>query len=61
MTLDLYNYKLCNLNYECYNLSELINKPINKIHFENELKVIFVKNLSKMYKINNKVKKIRCI
>ena len=44
-------------NYPTTNLSELINKPINKINFENELKVIFVKNLSRMYKINNKVKK----
>ena len=44
-------------NYPTTNLSELINKPINKINFENELKVIFVKNLSRMYKINNKVNK----
>jgi BirA family transcriptional regulator, biotin operon repressor / biotin---[acetyl-CoA-carboxylase] ligase len=44
-------------NYPTINLSKLINKPINKINFENELKVIFVKNLSRMYKINNKVKK----
>jgi BirA family biotin operon repressor/biotin-[acetyl-CoA-carboxylase] ligase len=44
-------------NYPTTNLSNLINKPINKINFENELKVIFVKNLSRMYKINNKVKK----
>ena len=44
-------------NYSTTNLSELINKPINKINFENELKVIFVKNLSRMYKINNKVNK----
>ena len=44
-------------NYLTTNLSELINKPINKINFENELKVNFVKNLSRMYKINNKVKK----
>ena len=42
-------------NYPTTNLSELINKPVNKINFENELKVIFVKNLSRMYKINNKV------
>ena len=40
-------------NYPTTNLSELINKPINKINFENELKVNFVKNLSRMYKINN--------
>ncbi|WP_435115301.1 biotin--[acetyl-CoA-carboxylase] ligase [Candidatus Pelagibacter bacterium nBUS_49] len=44
-------------NYPTTNLSELINKPINKINFENELKVIFVKNLSRMYKIKNKVNK----
>ena len=44
-------------NYPTTNLSELINKPINKFNFENELKVIFVKNLSRMYKINYKVKK----
>ena len=44
-------------NYLTTNLSELINKPINKINFENELKVIFEKNLSRMYKINNKVKR----
>jgi len=44
-------------NYVTTNLSELINKPINKINFENELKVIFEKNLSRMYKINNKVKR----
>ena len=46
------------INYPTTNLSELINKPINKINFENELKEIFVKNLSRMYKINNKEKKI---
>ena len=40
-------------NYPTTNLTELINKPINKINFENELKVNFVKNLSRMYKINN--------
>ena len=44
-------------NYPTTNLSELINKPVNKITFENELKVLFVKNLSRMYKIKNKVKK----
>ena len=44
-------------NYPITNLSELINKPINKINFENELKVIFEKNLSRMYKSNNKVNK----
>ena len=44
-------------NYPTTNLSELINKPINKINFEDELKVMFVKNLSRLYKINNKVNK----
>ena len=44
-------------NYQTTNLYDLINMPINKINFENELKVIFVKNLSRMYKINNKVKR----
>ena len=44
-------------SYPTTNLSKLINKPINKINFENELKVIFEKNLSRMYKINNKVKR----
>ena len=32
-------------------------KFINPKNFENELKVIFEKNLSRMYKINNKVKR----
>ena len=44
-------------NYLTTNLSELINKPVNKINFENELKIIFEKNLSRMYRINNKVKR----
>ena len=44
-------------SYPTTNLSKLINKPINKINFENELKVIFEKNLSRMYKINHKVKR----
>ena len=44
-------------NYPTTNLSELINKPVNKINFENELKIIFEKNLSRMYRINNKVKR----
>ena len=44
-------------SYPTTNLSKLINKPINKINFENELKEIFEKNLSRMYKINNKVKR----
>ncbi len=44
-------------NYPTTNLSELIDERINKIKFENELKVIFEKNLTRMYKINYKVKK----
>ena len=44
-------------NYPTTNLFELINERINKLKFDNELKVIFEKNLTKMYKINNKVKK----
>ena len=39
-------------NYPTTNLFELINERINKNKFENELKVIFEKNLTKMYKIN---------
>jgi BirA family biotin operon repressor/biotin-[acetyl-CoA-carboxylase] ligase len=41
-------------NYPTTNLFELINKRINKTIFENELKVIFEKNLTRMYKISNK-------
>ena len=44
-------------NYSTTNLSELINKPVNKTNFENELKIIFEKILSRMYRINNKVKR----
>ena len=42
-------------NYPTTNLFELIDKRINKINFENQLKVVFEKDLSKMYKINYKV------
>ena len=38
-------------------LEELTNKTINKTDIENKLKLIFEKNLSKMYKINNKLNK----
>ena len=44
-------------NYPTTNLFELINERINKIKFDNELKVIFEKNLTKMYKVNRKFKK----
>ena len=43
-------------NYPTTNLEELTNKTINKTDIENKIKLIFEKNLSKMYKINNKVK-----
>ena len=44
-------------NYPTTNLFELINRRINKNNFENDLKLIFEKNLSKMYKTKNKIKK----
>ena len=42
-------------NYPTTNLYELTNKLINKKNFENDLKEAFEKNLSKMYKTNNKM------
>jgi BirA family biotin operon repressor/biotin-[acetyl-CoA-carboxylase] ligase len=46
-----------NINdYPTTNLEELTNKIINKNKIENELKQIFEKNLSKMYKKSNKKK-----
>jgi BirA family transcriptional regulator, biotin operon repressor / biotin---[acetyl-CoA-carboxylase] ligase len=39
-------------NYPATNLSELTKKHINKTQIENKLKVIFEKNLSKMYKVS---------
>jgi len=45
-------------NYPTTNLFELTNKRINKLDFENNLKVLFEKNLSKLYKINNKLNNI---
>jgi len=44
-------------NYPTTNLFEIVNKSINKTTFTNDLKVIFEKNLSRMYKINNKINK----
>ena len=44
-------------NYPTTSLLELTNKTINKTDIENKLKLIFEKNLSKMYKINNKFNK----
>jgi len=43
-------------DYSTICLDELINKRINQREIENKLKVIFEKNLSKMYKLNNKFK-----
>jgi BirA family transcriptional regulator, biotin operon repressor / biotin---[acetyl-CoA-carboxylase] ligase len=45
-------------NYPTTNLNDLVNKRINKKEIENQLKLLFEKNLSKMYKINNKINKI---
>ena len=44
-------------NYLTTNLNELTNKRINKREIENKLKLIFEKNLSKLYKLDNKFKK----
>ena len=44
-------------NYPTTNLEELTKKTINKNEIENKLKIIFEKNLSKMYKTNNKLDK----
>ena len=45
-------------NYPTTNLSELVNKPIDKRIIEENLKTFFEKNLSKFYKINDKLNKI---
>ena len=44
-----------NTNYPTTSLQELTRKIVNKIEIENKLKLIFEKNLSKMYKLNNKL------
>ena len=44
-------------NYPTTNLLELTNKNANKLVLENKLKLLFEKNLSKMYKINFKSNK----
>ena len=44
-------------NYPTTNLEELTNKTFRKADIENKLKLIFEKNLSKMYKINDKLNK----
>ena len=45
-------------NYPTTNLSELVNKRIDKRVIEENLKSFFEKNLSKLYKINDKLNKI---
>ena len=45
-------------NYPTTNLSELVNKRIDKRVIEENLKTFFEKNLSKLYKINDKLNKI---
>ena len=45
-------------NYPTTSIFELIDNQVNKISIENELKVLFEKNLSRMYKINYKLNKI---
>jgi len=44
-------------NYPTTNLEELTNKTFKKSDIENKLKLIFEKNLSKMYKIDNRSNK----
>ena len=45
-------------SYPTTNLFELVNKFIDKRVIEDDLKVLFEKNLSKLYKINDKLNKI---
>ena len=45
------------INYPTTSLCELTNKRINLRVMENKLKLIFEKNLSKMYNLNNNFKK----
>ena len=46
------------INYPTTNLLELINKSVSKIKLENELKQLFEKNLTRLYKINFKINKV---
>ena len=46
------------INYPTTSLLELINKSVSKIKLENELKQLFEKNLTRLYKINFKINKI---
>ena len=43
--------------YPTTSFYELMNKPFNKREIENKLKLVFEKNLSKIYKLNNKLNK----
>ena len=45
-------------NYPTSSIFELTDNQVNKISIENELKVFFEKNLSRMYKNNYKLNKI---
>ena len=45
------------VNYPTTNLEELTNKTFRKADIENKLKLIFEKNLSKMYKMDNRSNK----
>ena len=42
-------------NYPTISLDELIGKSINKRHVENKIKLIFERNLLRMYKLNKKI------
>ena len=44
-------------NYPTISLDELTSKSINKRHVANKLKLIFERNLLKMYKLNKKINK----
>ena len=44
-------------NYPTTNLKKLTNKTLKKADIENKLKLIFEKNLSKMYKIDKRLNK----
>ena len=44
-------------NYPTTSLDELTNKSNSKRHVANKLKLIFERNLVKMYKLNKKINK----
>ena len=44
-------------NYPTTSLDELTSKSISKLHVANKLKLIFERNLLKMYKLNKKINK----